>query len=198
MPIPPVPSPVESILRAWLEEPEVTLFCGDWTNGGVMELLPSGPARLSEPRYDPPFEGVREIRPCGGSHHIHLDLARLTHAWYVLTPSVCYDFRPSFELRLGCAGSRPLSSFGLGLALSRPYAGDILRREAVQRYLMRAGEHLSCFPDAVSVICNRGDVLLRPRADWESIDALLEECDDAMYPGLRSLRSALTDPGASS
>ncbi len=62
---------VESILRAWLTDADLSLFCGHWGQGGLMELLPRGGARLSGPRYAVPFDGVRELRLHDSAHHVH-------------------------------------------------------------------------------------------------------------------------------
>ena len=165
--------PIEAILQAWLDDADVTLFCGQWGQGGVMELLPAGGAKLSGPRYDPPFDRLRELRLDDGAHHVHLDLGRLTHAWYVMTASVCYGFRPSFELRLTGVDGEPLVSFGLGLALRHPYAKGRLRTESVSRYFRRAAEHLERFPESVSLVCDRSGAPHGAQSDWDAIEPFL-------------------------
>ena len=187
--------PVEEILRSWQADPDVTIFCGNWGEGGIMELLPQGGASLSGPRYDPPFHGLRELRFDAGGHHVHLDLGRLTRAWYVVAPSVCYGFRPSFEIRLTVADAKPLANFGVGFALGRPYAGSRLRTEAVERYLRRAADHAAHFPDAVSLLFDRSGLPQAPLADWHAIDALLARMGTSGSDSLlQSLRSVST-PG---
>lgn len=184
-------SPVEEILQSWLDDPDLTLFCGHWGHGGVMELLPRGGARLSGPRYGPPFDGLRELRLDNGAHHVHLDLGRLTRAWYVMAPSVCYGFRPSFELRLTGANADPREGFGLGLALGHPYAGRGLRAEPVRRYFRRAAEHMASFPGTVSFLCDRSRTPHDTEADWDFIESLLE-VDEADSPSsMEALRAAL-------
>jgi hypothetical protein len=165
--------PVESVLHAWLADPDLTLFCGDWRQGSVMELLPRGDAQLSGPRYDPPFDGMRELRLNSGAHHVHLDLGRLTRAWYVIAPSVCYGFRPSFEVRLTSADGDPRTSCALGLALNHPYSSGVIRTVPVRRYLRRAIAHLATFPDVVAFRCERGLAPDGGRVDWSGIDQLL-------------------------
>jgi hypothetical protein len=187
--------PIETILHSWLNDADVTLFCGNWGHGGVMELLPRGGARLSGPRYDAPFDGLRELRLDGGAHHVHLDLGRLTHAWYVMAPSVCYGFRPSFELRLTRVNAKPRDSFGLGLALTRPYVGGGLRADPVQRYFRRAAEHIEMFPDAVSFRCDRSGTPHDMQADWECIASLMAEVDSTSAHSMRSMRTALRQSG---
>ncbi len=138
-----------------------------------MELLPQGGASLSGPRYEPPFHGLRELRVAGAAHHVHLDLNRLTRAWYVMAPSVCYGFRPSFEIRFTAAGAKPLANFGLGLAVGRPYAGSRLRTDTVERYLRRAIDHVTRFPEVVSLLCDRPDPPRGDPSDWQTIEGML-------------------------
>ena len=187
----PKPLPIETILHSWLDDPDVTFFCGHWENGGVMELLPRNGARLSGPRYDAPFDGLRELRLNGGAHHIHLDLGRLTHAWYFMAPSVCYGFRPSFELRLTSAKSGARDNFGLGLALSHPYGSGGLRIEPVQRYFRRAAQHIERFPDTVSFTCDRAGAPYDTQADWKCVESLLAEVESFSVHSMHSLRTAL-------
>ena len=181
---------VEAILRDWLADAEVTLFCGDWSSGGLMELLPRGRARLSGPRYDGAFAGLRELRLDDDGHHVHLDLGRLSRACYVVVPSVCYGFRPAFELRLAAAGDDPFLRYGLGLALTQPYAGGALREAAARRYFDRVTRHLRLYPDVASLHFRSGsapdDGAGACSAEWASIDTFL-----ATEPGWQALRGLL-------
>lgn len=182
---------IEEILRSWLEEPELTIFCGHWNHGGIMELLPRGRAHLSGPRYDGPFAGLRELRLNDDAHHVHLDLGRLTRACYVLTPSVCYDFRPSFEVRLTSRGEDPLRCFGLGLALAHPYGGQGLRNEPVRRYFMRLVNHLRRYPEVVSFACGSEPDAKGAAVDWNAIDAVLADADFSLDAACQSVRRTL-------
>jgi hypothetical protein len=190
-------SPAESILRVWLGDRDVTLFCGDWRHGGVMELLPRGEAVLSGSRYEPPFDGVRELRLRSGAHHVHLDLRRLTRVWYLIAPSVCYGFRPSFEVRLGCADADPRESFGIGLAIAHPYSGGKLRTGPVSRYLERAIAHPAMFPEMVAFQIDR-EAGPTGRLDvWSDVESLLAAASHptthgsgARLPASRRLASA--------
>lgn len=177
--------PTERILRDWLDDPDLTIFCGHWSNGGVMELLPRGRAELSGPRYNGEFAGLRELRLPDGLHHVHLDLGRLTRACYLMMPSVCYGFRPSFELRLAGQGDDPVHRFGLGLAVGQPYAGAGLREEAVMRYFRRAALHLQAYPQQVSFECNDAHAQASS-GDWNAIGELL-----ATHQPWQPLRQAL-------
>src|SRR5206468_282363 len=122
-------------------------------------------------RYDPPFEGLRELRLEAGAHHVHLDLRRLTRAWYVITPSVCYGFRPSFEIRLTVENIDPRERFGFGLGLGHPYVNGTLRTEPVRRYFRRAAEHMQRFPTAVSFLCDRPRPSENAPIEWDGIES---------------------------
>lgn len=173
---------VEGILRLWLEDPDLTIFSGVWSNGAVMELLPQGKATLTGQRYAGRFAGLRDLLLDDGGHHVHLDLGRLSRACYVVAPSVCYGFRPSFELRITVPDADPLREFGLGLALRRPYDGAGLRESAATRYFTRAAEHLRAYPGVASLaIRPRGTYHEERDADWSAIERLLTN-DPALQP----------------
>lgn len=186
--------PREAIFDSWLADSDLVIFCGNWENGGMMELLPRGRARLSGPRYDVPFDGLRELRLDGGvGHHVHLDLGRLSHAWYFVAPSVCYGYRPSFELRLTSGRSGPRDGFGVGLALTHPYAGRSVRAAPVQRYFRRAAEHIEKFPETVSFMCDRAKTPPDMSTEWNFIESLLAEVEASSAYSMRSMRAALRD-----
>lgn len=175
---------VEGILRLWLEDPELTIFCGAWSNGAIMELLPAGKARLTGQLYTGRFAGLRDLILDDGGHHVHLDLGRLSRACYVVAPSVCFGFRPSFELRIAAPGVDPLREFGLGLAVRHPYDGEKLREASATRYFARVAEHLRACPEVVSLaIRPRGSYHEDRGADWSAIEHLL-----ASDPQLQPLR----------
>ncbi len=165
---------IEAILRSWLDDTDLTIFCGRWHDGGVMELLPGGRVELSGPCYDEPFAGIRELRLADAAHHVHLDLGRLTRACYLVLPSVCYGFRPSFELRLTGAGEDPKQGFGIGLGVRSPYAAGRLRAEPVQRFFNRLIDHLHRYPDVVTIECNAATPQESPALDWKTIDDVLQ------------------------
>lgn len=178
---------IEAILRLWLADPDLTVFCGAWRHGAVMELLPRGKARLTGQLYADAFAGLRDLVIDDGGHHVHLDLGRLCRACYIVAPSVCFGFRPSFELRLTARDADPLQDFGLGIAVRNPYDGDRLREAAVRRYFNRTLAHMEAYPDVASLaIMSRGAYHEDHRGDWSSIERLL--ADD---PGLQPLRAYL-------
>ena len=185
MPNDPNSAAVETVLRSWLDDPELTLFCGDWQHGGIMEMMPQGQASLTGRHYEAPFDGLRDLRMEGSGHHVHLDVGRLTRARYRVAPSVCYGFRPSFELRFCGSGA----GFGLGLALSAPYAGRSLRAHVVRRYLRRVDEHVKTFPNVASFACDTHRIDEETLPVWVEIASLLSEFEglaSASLPGLRA------------
>lgn len=176
---------VERVLRLWLADDDLTLFCGAWSNGAIMELLPQGRARLTGPLYEGQFAGLRDLLLDDGGHHVHLDLGRLCRVVYIVAPSVCYGFRPSFELRIVAPGADPLRAFGLGLALRHPYTGDGLCASAVRRYFSRVAAHLEAHPEVVSLSI-RGRRQGTNASDWAAIEQVL-----ASDPALRPLQPHL-------
>lgn len=182
---------VESILRLWLEDPDLTIFCGAWSNGAIMELLPHGKASLTGQRYSGQFAGLRDLLLDDGGHHVHLDLARLNRVRYIVAPSVCYGFRPSFELRLAAESADPMREFGLGLALRHPYDRETLREAAAKRYFNRVMAHLQAYPAVTSLaIRRRGAYADERSADWSAIERVLSS-----DPDLQPLRDYLPSGG---
>lgn len=175
---------MESIVRDWLADSETTIFCGHWPDGAIVELLPRGEAHLSGPRYEGVFSGLRELRLAQGAHHVHLDLGRLTRATYLIVPSVCYGFRPSFELRLTASGDDPARRFGLGFSMTHPYAGSRLREATALRYFQRAADHLDRYPDVASLAFRDAPMPDGGVTDWSAIEALIERT-----PSLASFRT---------
>ncbi len=191
IPDPGVVEAVDAILRCWLGDPDLIVFCGEWRHGGLMEMLPRGKAVLTAPHYAGRFSGLRELRLQGGGHHVHLDLGRLRQACYVVAPSVCYGFRPALELRLVAPGGDPMRDAGFGLSVC-PYHGDRLREDVARRYFRRAADHIRRYPHIASFTCQAPPVPVE--ADWSGLDAVL--ADEAGMAGLRSAVSAAAGGGA--
>ena len=144
----PVPrvAQIERVLRDWLEEPAITLVCGDWRRGSIMELYPEGRAVLSAARYSEPFSGLRDLHLTGQGHHLHLDLSKLTIAVYTVAPSVCYGYRPSFEVRFTAELEGP-GACAFGLSVREPYQAGRTNRAALVGYFRRMLEHQALFPE---------------------------------------------------
>lgn len=172
---------IERILRLWLQDSDLTVFCGVWSNGAIMELLPQGRARLTGQLYTGRFAGLRDLVLDDGGHHVHLDLARLSHACYLVAPSVCYGFRPSFELRITAPGADPLREFGLGLAMRNPYDGENLRKSVAATYFARAADHLKAYPRVVSLRFENHPAQTRAETDWAGIDRFLRESQELQH-----------------
>lgn len=196
---------IDAILRESLADPELTLVSGHWPDGAIMEMVPRGRALLSAPRYGGAFAGLRDLHLEGEAHHMHLDLARLPCATYVLVPSVCFGFQPSFELRLSRAHDEALERFGLGLSISAPYRAGRLRHEAVGRYFQRLIDHQERFPESVS-FCASSICAGQPVAasfDWEGLGGVLKRLTgltlgDHSTQALSSLIASLRSAGACS
>ncbi len=137
---------IEAVIRDWLDEPELTLFCGDWRSGSIMELLPRGRAVLTGSKYPEPWDGLRDITLPDQEHHLHLDLAKLRTAVYAMAPSVCFGYRPSFEVRFSDEEGA-LTAFSLGPR--RPYLGRSANRAAIVPYFRRMLDHPARHRDVV-------------------------------------------------
>jgi len=138
-------------LESWLSEPDITVACGRWTEGAIGELIPQGRGYLLPARYDGCFVGVRELRLENASHHLHIDFGRVHHIRYVVAPSVCLDFKPSFEARLMVLGpgGAPTDHWVVSLMLSCPYERGVLNLQRVQRFLDLARQQAQQRPDLV-------------------------------------------------
>ncbi|MBI1394731.1 MAG: hypothetical protein GC151_02035 [Betaproteobacteria bacterium] len=170
---------VDAILRDWLADPDITIICGQWGNGSIMELVPAGRASLSAPRYTGAFAGLRDLHLHDQPHHLHLDLARLARAVYVISPSVCYGFRPSFEVRLCSDPNGVDRDYGIALAMRQPYDGGRLSPVPVRRYLRRLSRHHRRHPGVVGIRVVDGPVpeklSARRIGDWMEIGACIED-----------------------
>lgn len=166
---------VETILREWIADPDVAIVCGRWADGSIMELMPDGRANLAKARYEGRFAGLRDLELDAGGHHLHLDLTRLAHAAYIMAPSVCFGYRPSFELRLARDIEAARDGRGLAFAMRHPYRREAMVRDRVTRYFSRYADHRRRFPDVVSFSAS-----LSPPAgeastpiDWGALNACL-------------------------
>ena len=193
---------VDAILRESLSDPDVALVSGHWSEGVVMEILPRGRAQLSRARYGGEFAGVRDLHVQGEPHHLHLDVAQLACATYVVAPSVCFGFRPSFELRLARGHDEAPGRCGLGLSIDMPYRGARLRDVAVERYFRRLIDHQRRFPQVVAFVASAGCATLPTHAafDWDGLAGLLlgltgRELAAPTFTALAQLVASLRTPG---
>lgn len=141
----------QGVLERWLKEPDITVACGRWSDGAIGELLPGGRGYILPSLYEGCFVGVRELRLENAQHHLHIDLGRVHHVRYVVSPSVCFDFKPSFEARLLVVGpgGAPSDHWVISLMLSCPYDMGELNVERVGRFLDLAGQQAAERPDLV-------------------------------------------------
>ncbi len=139
-------SPWNASCREWLGEPEICLNVGRYEHGALMELVPRQPASLSTGRYTGRFAGLRDLHLAGELHHAHLDLGCFDEAHYVVSPSVCFAFRPSFEVRLRSSAREDLSDYGVAVSLYAPYRGAEVNTGRLERYFGFLVSHLRRFP----------------------------------------------------
>jgi hypothetical protein len=161
----------------WLREPDITVACGRWSDGAISELVPKGKAHLLPAQYDGCFAGVRELRLEGAAHHLHIDFGRVHRISYTVVPSVCLDFKPSFEARLLYVGpgGAPTDSWVVSLMLTHPYKRGTLNRDRVRRFLDLAREHARQRPDLVEF---NVDPSVRGTAEGSELLTLLREISD--------------------
>jgi hypothetical protein len=138
----------------WLEQPGVTIACGRWIDGAISEIMPRGQAQLLPARYDGCFSGVRELRLADQPHHLHIDFGRVHALSYVVVPSVCLAFKPSFELRFLMIGpgNAPTDRWAVSLMLAAPYVQGALDDAAVSKFFDRVRHDATMRPDLVEFI----------------------------------------------
>lgn len=165
-------SALDGILREWLGTAGVTLACGRWDRGGIAEFVSDDGFDLLQGRYDGCFSGIREIRLPGAAHHLHVDLGRIHAIEYAVTPSVCFGYRPSFEVRFLLEGPHgvPTNDWSLSLMVTAPYRGESLCPDRVATYLARLARHRAATPD---LVCCRFDPCVE---DVAGLAALIHQC----------------------
>ena len=162
----------ESALRDWLAHEDLTLFAGDWRDGAIMELCPAGKANLTGARYDEPFGGLRDIVLPGAGHHVHLDLGRFSQLVYRVAPSVCFGWKPAFEL-LFMTDHTP-ARVGFRCGPSRPYdRSGALVSAVVDDFFGRHAEHARQRPELVRVEVERPEASQTHAEVWRSIEERL-------------------------
>ena len=162
----------ESVLRDWLVHEDLTLFAGEWQDGAIMELCPAGKARLTAGRYGEPFGGLRDIVLPGTAHHVHLDLGCFSQLVYRIAPSVCFGWKPAFEI-LFMTDDTP-ARIGFRCGPSRPYDGSGAPAEAVvDSFFDRHAAHARQRPELVRIEIARAPAP-DPHAEvWRYIDERL-------------------------
>jgi hypothetical protein len=180
----------------WLSRTDVTIACGRWEDGAISEFMPNGQAHLLPGTYDGCFAGVRELRLKGQPHHLHIDFGRVHKLAYVVSPSVCFDFNPSFELRLLMVGSggAPTDRSVVSFMLESPYVKGQLDTQAVSRFFGQASADAARHPDFVELTIDEkvrsGQVANDMRAAMASVVGLdasepWDRLIDALVPAVR-------------
>lgn len=144
---------LHDVVARWLAQPGVTIACGRWADGAISEIIPRGAAHLLPSLYDGCFAGVRELRLTGQPHHLHIDFGRVHKLAYVVAPSVCLAFKPSFELRLLSVGpgGAPTDRWLVSLMLESPYIDGQLDPDAALRFFQQACDDATRRPDLVEL-----------------------------------------------
>ena len=111
-----------------------------------MELLPDRMPVLTKQRYPEPFSGLRDVRLPGQAHHLHLDFGKIAQVEYAVVPSVCYGYRPSFEVHFI---HKQATAPSFAVMVRKPYRNGVTNRAALLSYFRRMRDHLARFPDLV-------------------------------------------------
>ena len=180
-------------MQAWLADPDIMIACGRWSEGAIGELMPQGRGRLLPPAYGGQFVGIRELWLDDAPHHLPIDFGRVHCLRYVVAPSVCFGFKPSFEVRLlvSAPGGAPSDGWVIALMLSCPYDRGELALSQVRRFLQRAREHAAARPDLVEFDV---EATVRTAREGERLRELLREL--TVQPGAEwpALLAALVPP----
>ena len=142
-----------NVIEEWIAMPDVAVVCGNWKDGSISEIIAGPGARLLPAAYSDCFAGVRELRVADAPHHLHIDLARIHRIQYAVHPSVCLQFKPSFEVRflLIGAGGAPTDRWCFSCMLTHPYRGDLADKDSVTEYFRIARRHLTSRRDVVEI-----------------------------------------------
>jgi len=133
---------LRDILQRWLAKPDTVLACGRWSEGTVGEFNSLGRGQLRSGRYKDCFAGVCDIRLEGQPHHLHVDLGRVTAVRYCLSPSVCFGYKPSLEVRFMLAGLGGSTSerWSLAAMVENPYVKGQLDEACLTAFLEEAAD----------------------------------------------------------
>lgn len=134
----------ERVISEWLPQ-NICIVCGDWKSGAIMEIIPEGNAVLSEAKYDGCFAGMRDILLPGHPHHLHVNLGLFKTIVYEISPSVCYGYRPAFNVGFtGESATRSQKAFMF--SINHPYDSNwVLKNDAVSMYFRLFRQHRALF-----------------------------------------------------
>ncbi|NQZ17841.1 MAG: hypothetical protein HRT44_01070 [Bdellovibrionales bacterium] len=174
----------EEVLLDQISNKNITLACGQWDKGGIMELVPRGQASLLPSKYSGSFAGIRELRIKGVEHHLHIDLGRIHSIEFRITPSVCLNFRPSFEVCFisQASGGGRTGISALTVMLSYPYKGSEICLEAVQSWLEQYFHYVSLRSDLVRLVI---DSSFFGMTNSSKLNGLLEKMTRETFDNLR-------------
>lgn len=134
----------ERVISDWLPQ-NICIVCGDWKNGAIMEIIPEGNAILSEAKYDGCFYGMRDILLPGHPHHLHVNLGLFKNIVYEIAPSVCYGYRPAFNISF-VGENASVSQKAFMFSINHPYDSNwVFKNDAVSMYFRHFVKHRSLF-----------------------------------------------------
>lgn len=133
---------LRDVLQRWVARPDTVLACGRWSEGAIGEFNPVGRGKVLSARYKDCFAGVCDIRLEGQPHHLHVDLGRVYAVRYCLSPSVCFGFKPSLEVRFMLAGLGGSASerWSLAAMVENPYLNDSLDEACLTAFMEEAAD----------------------------------------------------------
>lgn len=130
----------EKVICDWLPQ-NICIVCGDWKNGAIMEIIPEGNAVLSEAKYDGCFAGMRDILLSEHPHHLHVNLGIFKTIVYEIAPSVCYGYRPAFNISF-IGGIESVAQKAFMFSIDHPYDTNwVLKSDVVSTYFRFFTEH---------------------------------------------------------
>ncbi len=134
----------ERVISDWLPQ-TICIVCGDWKNGAIMEIIPEGNVMLSEAKYDGCFAGMRDILLPGQPHHLHVNLGLFKNIVYEIAPSVCYGYRPAFNVSF-TGDNMDVSQKAFMFSINHPYDSNwVLKNGAVSMYFRLFMQHRALF-----------------------------------------------------
>jgi len=169
----------DRIIRDWLTHTGTACAIGKWEDGAIAELMLDD-ARLSTPRYDGPFSGLRDLNSHRDGHHVHFDLAQVDQVVYSLAPVVCFGWKPGFTCTLGN---------GIQLMFREPWVAGQLDETVCHNFLGMFVRHRNAYPDIVRLHVERHVSL--SDATRQASEALLSAAatlgDDSLIDSLKRI-----------
>ncbi|MFT4173372.1 MAG: hypothetical protein QM639_12480 [Rhodocyclaceae bacterium] len=173
------------VIDAWLSDGDVTVSCGNWSDGVVSRSRPGPGAHLTPGRHERSLTGVRTLRAQSGASLLQLDLGRVHQACYAMALSIDAPSGLLLQIRFLISGPGGALTERWLLALEPAACDD---PGPVRQFLARACDHWRLAPDCVGFDISRdvcesraGQGLLtmlaaqldRPLRDWADVAGAL-------------------------